>query len=173
MKLPLLFLAVTAAMLGQSDLGTIRGTAIDPSGAVAPQVRIQVTHVETNTTREGLTSAEGDFEVPYLSPGTYRLTATAPGFKNFVATDIVLRARETRRIDVSLEVGSVGSEVNVVAGAATIATEGSQIAGGFTGETWVDSPLSQSFFPQAYMTTLPNIQTQQGGWALRFATQSS
>jgi hypothetical protein len=170
-KFLLIFGAIAGALLAQSDLATIRGTAHDPSGAVMPKIRIDLTNTETNTTRETITNADGDFEIPYLSPGLYRLTASATGFKNFVASEIVLRARETRRVDVSLEIGAVGAEVSVVAGAATIATEGSQIAGGFTRETWVDSPLSQSFFPQAYMTTLPNIQTQQGGWNLRFAGQ--
>ena len=130
-------------------------------------------NVETNTAREVFTTAEGDYEIPYVAPGTYRITASATGFRNSVVNEVIVRARETRRIDVTLTLGTVGTEVSVVANAATIATEGSQIAGGFTRETWVDSPLSQSFFPQAYMTTLPNIQTQQGGWALRFAGQPS
>jgi hypothetical protein len=173
MRLLLMLLAAAGTLLAQSDLATIRGTAADPSGAVTPKVAIQLTNVETNTMRVAETNDDGDFEIPYLSPGTYRLTATATGFKSFVASNILIRAREIRRVDISLELGAVGTEVSVVADAATIATEGSQIAGGFDRETWVDSPLSQSFFPQAYMTTLPNIQTQQGGWALRFAGQAS
>ncbi|HET8547545.1 MAG TPA: carboxypeptidase-like regulatory domain-containing protein [Bryobacteraceae bacterium] len=175
MHIRLLLIAgvLAGALFAQSDLATVRGTAVDQSGAVVPKVRIELTNVDTNTTREMFTNAEGDYEIPYVSPGTYRITASATGFRNSVVNDIVLRARETRRVDVTLNVGTVGTEVNVVASAATIATEGSQIAGGFNRETWVDSPLSQSFFPQAYMTTLPNIQTQQGGWNLRFAGQPS
>jgi hypothetical protein len=173
MRLLIAILAAAGALLAQSDLATVRGNAVDPSGAVAPKVQIELTNVETNATRVATTNDEGDFEIPYVSPGTYRLTATAPGFKTFVASDLLIRAREIRRVDVSLEIGATGTQVSVVASAATISTEGSQIAGGFSRETWVDSPLSQSFFPQAYMTTLPNIQTQQGGWALRFAGQAS
>ncbi|MCZ2080615.1 MAG: TonB-dependent receptor [Bryobacterales bacterium] len=169
LTLPAILLA--APLLAQSDLATIRGTITDPTGAVVPNVSVELVHTATNTTRQTLTNQRGDFELPYLSPGTYRLTATAAGFKNFVATNIILTARETRRVDAALEVGAVGAEVTVTAGAAMIATEGSQIADGFSRETWVDSPLSQSFFPQAFMTTLPNIQTQQGGWSLRFAGQ--
>ncbi len=73
-----------------------------------------------------------------------------------------------------LELGAVGSEVSVTGGgAAVIATEGSQISCGFSREAFVNSPLSQSFFPQSFMTTLPNIQTQQGSFTLRFAGRSS
>ena len=170
------FLAVLCAALGvaQTDLATVRGSVTDQSGAVVTKAKVVLTNTGTNTSREAESNDNGDFEIPYIVQGTYKLTATAAGFKNFVVSDILLRAREARRIDVKLEIGSVGTEITVAAGgAAVIATEGAQIAGGFDREAFVDSPLSQSFFPQAYMTTLPNIQTQQGGWALRFAGQPS
>lgn len=159
------------ALLAQTDLSTIRGVVADPGGAVVPSAAVKLTNIETNAVREAVTGGSGDFEIPYLTPGTYRLTATAAGFKTFVAENVVITSRETRRIDIKLELGAVGTEVTVSAGAAVIDTEGSQIADGFNKESFVDSPLSQSFFPQAYMTTLPNIQTDMGGWSLRFAGQ--
>lgn len=160
--------------VAQTDLATVRGSVTDQTGAVVPKVKLVLTNVGTNTSREAESNEAGDFEIPYVVQGSYKLAATATGFKNYIANDLLIRAREMRRIDVKLEVGAVGTEVTVSAGgAAVIATEGAQIAGGFDREAFVDSPLSQSFFPQAYMTTLPNIQTQQGGWALRFAGQPS
>ena len=169
----LMLLTFSAAVFAQGDLSTVRGTITDPSGALVPKVSIELINVATNVVRKAATSDNGDFEIPYVSLGTYKLTATATGFKSFTAQDIVIRARELRRIDVVLELGAVGTEVTVSGGGAqVIATEGSQVANGFSTEAFVDSPLSQSFFPQAYMTTLPNIQTAQGGWTLRFAGQS-
>ncbi|HWQ54828.1 MAG TPA: TonB-dependent receptor [Bryobacteraceae bacterium] len=166
-------LVFCATLLAQGDLSTVRGTIADPTGALVPNVSVELINVETNVSRKATTSESGDFEIPYVPLGTYKLTATASGFKNAVADNIILRARETRRIDVVLELGSVGTEVTVAGGGAQlIATEGSQVANGFSTSAYVDSPLSQSYFPQAYMTTLPNIQTAQGGWTLRFAGQS-
>ena len=160
--------------LAQTDLATVRGLVSDQSGAVVPKVRITLTNTGTNTSREAESNDNGDFEIPYVVQGTYKLTAVAQGFKNFNQSDILIRAREMRRVDIKLELGAVGTEVTVTGtGAALISTEGSQIQGGFDREAFVNSPLSQSFFPQAYMTTLPNIQTQQGSWAIRFAGQPS
>ena len=168
-----LAMALCAAAFGQGDLSTVRGTVSDPSGALAPNVVIELVNTDTNNSRKIVTNENGDYEIPYVPLGTYRLSATAPGFKNFVVDDIVIRARELRRVDVVLELGAVGAEVTVTdTGAQLIATEGSQVANGFSTTAYVDSPLSQSFFPQAYMTTLPNIQTAQGSWTLRFAGQS-
>lgn len=167
-------LSVPALLLAQSDLSTIRGLAVDKSGAVVPNVNIKLLDIERNTTRTTLTNAEGTYELPFLLPGLYKLTAESAGFKDFVADQIRITSRETRRIDLAMEVGQLGTSVSVSAEVPVITTEGAQVAGGFNNKSFVDSPLSsQTFFPQAYMTTLPNVQTNMGGWALRFAGQGS
>ena len=156
----------------QSDLSTVRGVATDASGAVAPNIKITLLDIERNLTRTAFTTSEGTYEIPFLVPGLYRLSAVGAGFNEFVADQVRITSREIRRIDIPLVVGQVGSTVNVTASASVIETEGAQIADGFNNKKFVDSPLSsQTFFPQAYMTTLPNVQTNMGGWALRFAGQ--
>lgn len=172
MRLVFICFLFSIALLGQTDLSTIRGVATDPSGAVVPNLQITITDVDRNTSRAATTGQDGNYEIPFLVPGLYQMTATGAGFKEFVADQIRITSRETRRIDITLEVGAVGTQVSVTANAAVIATEGSQVAAGFNNTSFVDSPLSQSFFPQAYMTTLPNVQTDAGGWGLRFAGQS-
>ena len=168
----LLSLSLTVAS-GQTDLSTIRGAANDPSGAAVPNAKITLTAVETNVSRDAVTTSDGVYEIPYLTPGTYRLTAVGSGFKTFVAENILVTSRQTRRIDINFELGSIGSEVTVKANAAVIATEGSQVAGGFNRKNYVDSPTSVSFFPQAFMLTLPNVQSQSGSYNLRIAGQPS
>lgn len=167
----LLFLSSVA--FAQTDLATLRGLVTDQTGAAVPNAKLVLLNSGTNIPRESVSNENGDFEIPYVVQGTYVLTVSAQGFKNFVANDLLIRAREMRRIDVKLELGAVGAEVTVSGGAAVIATEGSQVSSGFSREAFVNSPLSQSFFPQAFMTTLPNIQTQQGGFSMRFAGQAS
>src|SRR5262249_24747584 len=107
----------------QLTLSTIRGTATDPTGAVVTGTTIQLIHLETNAKREVVTNESGDFEIPDLQRGTYKLSARAPGFKTFVADGIILETSQIRRINVALEVGAVGSEVTVLAGAAVIQTD--------------------------------------------------
>ncbi len=167
------FFVCTAAGFAQTDLSTIRGTASDQSGAAVPSAKIVVTDVATNISRETVTTSDGVYEIPYLTPGTYRLTATGSGFKTFVAENLRLTSRETRRIDVVFELGAVTSEVTVSANAAVINTEGSQISSGFTRTSFQDSPMAIGYFPQAVMLTLPGVQSQAGGWSLRMAGQPS
>ncbi len=156
----------------QNDLATIRGVVTDQSGAVVPKAQVTLVNVSTNASRGANANEQGEFEFPFIVQGDYRLKVTSQGFKSFVAENIAIRAREERRVDAKLELGAVGSEVSVTAGTAVIATEGSQIADGFTNREFVNSPLSaQTFFPQGFMSTLPGIQTQNGNVALHFAGQ--
>ena len=170
LSIPLLFAGIAFA---QTDLATLRGIVTDQTGAAVPNAKLILLNSGTNIPRESLANDNGDFEIPYVVQGTYTLTVSSAGFKSFIVSELLIRAREMRRLDVKLELGGVGTEVTVTGGTAVIATEGSQIASGFSREAFVNSPLSQSFFPQAFMTTLPNIQTQQGGFSMRFAGQSS
>ena len=77
----LLSLSLTVAS-GQTDLSTIRGAANDPSGAAVPNAKITLTAVETNVSREAVTTSDGVYEIPYLTPGTYRLTAVGAGSRH-------------------------------------------------------------------------------------------
>src|SRR5205085_9976046 len=84
----------------QLTVSTLRGTATDQTGAVVVNARIRAVHQETNLTREVDTNENGDFEILDLPRGSYKLTATHPGFKTFVADNIVLESSQIRRINV-------------------------------------------------------------------------
>ena len=68
--------------------------------------QIAITETETNVQRTVTSNQNGDFEIPDLRPGNYRLVATAPGFKSFVAENILLESNQVRRVNVGMEVGS-------------------------------------------------------------------
>ena len=153
----------------QTNLATIRGTVTDPSGAAVPNVAVLLTNVATNGTRKTVSNANGDFEVPYLLPGAYRLECTATGFEKFVAEDVRIVGSEARRVDVQMRIGSASTLVTVTAGAAVIATENAQITGGFTQGVYRDSPVSSQEFPSAQMLMSPLVQSNQGGFGLQIA----
>ena len=109
--------SVCATLMAQLTLSTIRGTAADPSGAVITGAEITVINLQTNEKRTVKTNENGDFEIPDLYRGSYRLSATQAGFKTFVADNVLLEGQQVRRVNVAFEVGSVGTEVTVTAGA--------------------------------------------------------
>lgn len=158
----------SAALLAQLTLSTIRGTVTDPTGAAAIKVQVALVSLNTNA-RWAVTSNEnGDFEIPDLQPGRYRLTVTSPGFKDFVADEIVLEGNQIRRINPTLELGAVGTQVSVMAGAAVISTDSAKIQNTITGTKYGDVPIvagDATLDPSMMLTTVPLVSQTNGVWS--------
>ena len=126
----------------QATFGTITGTVTDSTGAVVPNTDITVTNEGTNLTRTIKTGEDGNFAVPNLNAGNYRVQAKASGFKSSLVTGIALEALRTVRVDVRLEVGEVGTEVTVQGAAPVIETDSASIAATRTSKDLNDLPLN-------------------------------
>jgi len=164
--------AGVGSLAAQLTVSTIRGTAKDPTGAVVAGAEITIVNLGTNLQRVVVTNENGDFEVPDLQRGTYRLTTSHAGFKNWVADNIILEANQIRRIDVALELGTVGAEVTVRADAAVISTESAKIQSSFTNQRFDDAPLvGDGRNPQMVLTTLPLVQQTGGVYGIQVAGQ--
>lgn len=170
----LVFLFAARCLFAQISTSTIRGNVSDPTGAAVPSAAISLIDVNTNQTWSVTSNGSGDFEIPELLHDTYRLTATAPGFKTFVADNIILAVEETRRVDVHFELGTASTKVTVNASAAVIATDSAKITGDFTRQTIDDAPLIGDARNQTLLlTTLPQIQQSSNSiYAVEMAGQS-
>jgi len=135
---------------------------------VVPNATVTATNVETNVKRTTQSNEAGNYTVAQLNQGTYTLTAQAAGFKEFVARDIGLLARDVRRVDVRLEVGAVETAVEVRGGATLIETETARIAN-------VKNTLVLNTLPLntrglwSYLGLSPGVQQQAGTSVVRFA----
>jgi hypothetical protein len=169
-------LVLCSTLLGQLTLSTVRGTAMDPTGAVIAGAAISLTSLATNAKRDVKTNGAGDFEIPDLQRGTYRLSATAPGFKTFVADEIILEGSQIRRINVTLEVGAVGTEITVTAGAAVIQTDSAKIQTDVDTSKHFDTPWvggMATLDPSLFITTAPLVSQSNGVWSSQWAGQNS
>ncbi len=157
------FLAATA-LLAQTEKATVRGTVTDSTGAVVPDAVITVTDIATSIDRKIPSDANGNFEVPDLQPGTYRVKADKVGFRSFVAASVLLDAGQVRRVDIPLQLGSTTETITVEAGAALIQTDSGTIGGDLdTRKKYPDTPLVDIYpSPLALLTTTAGIQGN--GW---------
>ena len=119
------------------------------------------------------TDNNGNFEAPDLKNGTYTIKVSMQGFKTAVLDNVILESSQVRRVEVTLAVGGVTEQVTVEAGAAAITTDSAEIASSFKGELFEVSPLVKTYYPQALMATMPGIDSQMGGYALRMFGQPS
>ena len=108
-----LLLVCAAALWSQTDRGVIGGAIRDSSGAAVPGAKVSAVNVETNVVFKTVCNETGNFTVPALPAGSYRLMVEREGFKSFVRTGIMVAAGSDLRIDAALEVGAVSESVQV------------------------------------------------------------
>ncbi len=127
-KLPLLLASLTVSLLlAQSDRGVLRGVTTDSSGASVPGARLLLSNTATNVESTALSSASGDFVIPALSPGSYRLRITKEGFKTALRDHLTLTAGGEARVDITLEIGSLAESVQVTATAEQLQTANARV----------------------------------------------
>ena len=119
----LVLLGMHSSVYGQVLSGSIVGTVTDPSGAVIPSSAITVTNSGTSQTRSDTTDGSGRFNIANLPPGTYSLTATTSGFRQYEQTNITVTPGTLTRVDFQLEVGQASEKVNVSAQAVELQTD--------------------------------------------------
>lgn len=122
------FALTTGTVSAQEFRGSITGTVADASGGVLPGVTVTVTNTETGVEQTVVTDGNGLYQVLYLSPGRYEVSAELQGFKRFVRTNNQVGVGDVVRIDVTLETGGIQETVQVTAEAPLLNT-GSGISG--------------------------------------------
>jgi outer membrane receptor protein involved in Fe transport len=105
-----------------SNTGELKGAVMDPSGAVAPDVAVTITNVQTGVVTPTTTNQSGLYDVPFLAPGSYSVKFSKQGFRDFVRSGIVLQI-QTLEIDASLQLGVATQEVVVDAAGPLVETE--------------------------------------------------
>ena len=112
----------------QTDRGAITGTVRDVSAAVVPAAAVEVKNAATSEVYKVGTTGTGNFTLANLPAGTYDLTVTAPGFKNYSRPGLTVQVAETTRVDATLEVGANTDTITVTTEAPLLKTESGEIS---------------------------------------------
>src|ERR1700730_8405905 len=135
---PLLMRTVHAQVAG----ATLSRTGSDQSGAVVPKAGISIKNIATGVTRASTTDPAGFYSAPNLLPGTYEVTATAPGFSSEAQTGITLRVGAQQVLNFTLRVGQVAQTVEVAGEAPTVQLASSPISAVVNSTTVRELPLN-------------------------------
>jgi hypothetical protein len=127
-RLTTMILLVGGVLLqAQSDRGIIGGRITDSSGATIPGANVVAVHTATNVEYATTSADTGDFTIPALPAGSYRLRVTRDGFKTSVRDNIALAASGEVRIAVTLEIGALTESVQVSAAIEQLQTTNARI----------------------------------------------
>jgi outer membrane receptor protein involved in Fe transport len=119
---------ITAAgtAIAQVERASLTGTARDASEAILPGVTVTVRNVDTNVTAETVTDNSGTYRVLSLLPGQYEIEASLPGFHTSRRL-VELQVGQRARVDLTLTVGALAEQVEVLAETPMLNTETAMI----------------------------------------------
>jgi hypothetical protein len=159
----LLLLWVTLpAVFAQVDTGTIAGSVRDSQGAGVPAATVTFVETGTNTTIKTQTNGSGDYASPPLRPGSYKITAVAPGFKTETRGTLVVQVQDRLRQDFSMAVGSVSENIEVTAETPTIQTDTSSLGEVVSTKEMTQLPLNGRDYIQLATLTTGVVRTSSG-----------
>lgn len=157
-----LSLLLTTAAAAQTITGSITGTVIDPSGASVGKAEIKLIQTATGSSRTLRSNEQGDFVAGSLQPGGYTLDISAPGFKGFQQTGILLSAAETLSLGrLALVVGAATERITVEASGPTVQLNSSERSGVIT-SSQLENLLTKGRNPMSLIGLLPGVVDRGG-----------
>jgi hypothetical protein len=107
----MLLLACLASWAGQG--GNIKGTVVDPSGAVIPGVAVIISNAEAGLRLVVSTNSEGFFSSPESPPGFYQLEIHHPGFRPLIESGLRVETGQVLALSLKLELGQQATAIIV------------------------------------------------------------
>src|SRR5271155_4637623 len=150
----------------QSTFGTIIGVTHDASQAAVPGASVTIRSLEDSSVRSTTADQNGSFEFGNLKAGSYALSAQAEGFAEFQVPSAELKVRQTLRIDVTLQVQSKFTTVEVMDSVTAINTESGVISDSKDNEQITQLPLNNratTTSPLGALAISANVQQDSAG----------
>ena len=120
--LALVFSALARAVFAQGNpTGTISGHVTDPDNLALPGVSVTVASTVLQGVRTTVSSANGDYILPFLPPGDYTVTFELQGFAT-TRQLVSLKMADRLPVNVRLTIASLSEVVNVAAATGETAT---------------------------------------------------
>jgi len=113
-----------------------------------PSAQVVVTNTATGQSRQATTDATGNYVVPDLVPGTYRIKVSGQGFKESVVNQVVLNVASVSVNDVKLELGNNSEQITVEANAIQVETTSAAVGEVVDGQQVRELPLNGRSFAQ-------------------------
>jgi hypothetical protein len=160
-----LMLAMLGALPTLAGAQSLAGVVRDTSGAVLPGVTVEASSPALITkVRTGVTDDAGQYRIPDLPPGTYKITFTLPGFSTVVREGLELSGGGVMTIGAEMQVGSLEESITVTGESPVVDVQTARQQTVLDGDIVRALPASRSY--GNYIAAIPAIQaTGFGGGA--------
>jgi hypothetical protein len=135
-------LLTPVTLTAQVSSATITGTVKDSSGGILPHVKITATETATGVSTVAETNDDGEYTLPLLKTGAYKLVVAIKGFKRYEQMDLLLSAGDHPTEDITLVAGDVDVSIEVTATPPLLGTEDANVGQVVTRQIVDSIPLS-------------------------------
>ena len=97
----------------QMGVATLNGVVSDPTGAQVPGAKVTLESLTEKASRDTTTNANGEYVIPAIPPGTYKLTVNVGGFQPKTVTNVELTSGQGSTLNISLSISQSTQEVTV------------------------------------------------------------
>jgi len=159
MKKLLVAVCIFATVLfSQVSTSRMDGMVTDPSGAAVPGAEVTVTNLATDQISKTTTTEHGEWALPSMPAGTYKITITKPGFKAGLAPGVEVNAGVPATVNIKLEVGAATETVEVVGGTDIVQTSSAAVSSTISGRQIFELPFATRNAVEL-LVTQPGVQT--------------
>ena len=137
-----LFLMSFSNVVNAQTTSTMEGTVTDKQGLAVVGAHVHAEGVSLGADRSVTTGSNGEYSLPALPAGTYRLTVTRDGFRTAIFENLEVTLNRTLRYDVHLDIGSSHEQVQVSGELPLLETQSSASSTTIMPREIVDMPIN-------------------------------
>ena len=140
--LSLALFVLPSPALSQVLYGSLTGILTDGSGAAVANANVVATNTSTGVSKQAKTDERGGYLIQDIQAGTYNVAFVAPAFATTVQSGVQIVENAVRRIDVQLQLATIGQTVTVAADAAVLETDRADVNSQISTRELADLPLT-------------------------------
>jgi hypothetical protein len=153
----LVVMTIVGAGASVASAQSLAGTVRDTSGGVLPGVTIEASSPALITkVRTGVTDDTGQYRIPDLPPGTYKVTFTLAGFATVVREGVELTGGGVMTIGAEMRVGALEESITVTGESPVVDVQTARQQLTIDGDIVRALPASRSY--GNYIAAVPAIQ---------------
>lgn len=139
-------ISLCSALYAQQTTGGVSGLVTDASGGGVANVPVTLSSSATGFTRTVTSNGNGEYAIPDVEPGVYKVSVNAPNFKAFVANSVQVNVATTNTVNAQLQIGDTSETVTVEDTNVTVQTDTAALGQVIDGNQVKELPLNGRSF---------------------------
>ena len=157
------------ALHAQEARGQVLGRVTDASGAAIRGAQLTLTNVDTGVQFATTSNNSGDYLLPLLLPGKYKLLVSHPGFREYLQEGIEVQVAASISVNARLEVGDSKQSMTIVAETPMIESSNTAIGPVIGGRDLTELPVMNGNTSELAIVITPGVSSTD----ILTATQTS